>query len=103
MKAECQACNSVIDKIIVKQHFNNLPSEKIAVVWPISSENRSCDLSKNSDCDRLTEDLTAFKEGESSSQSISYEIPLLDGLKEAQIFSAKVLCEEQQISLLFFV
>ena len=75
------------DKIIVKQHFNNLPSEKIAVVWPISSENRSCDLSKNSDCDRLTEDLTAFKEGESSSQSISYEIPLLDGLKEAQIFS----------------
>ncbi|MEI4771174.1 hypothetical protein WAX74_16240 [Psychrobacillus sp. FJAT-51614] len=75
------------DKIIVKQHFNNLPQGEIAVVWPISSENRSCDLSKSTNCDRLTEDLTSFKEGESLSESISYEIPFKDGLKDGQILS----------------
>lgn len=73
------------DKIVIKQHFNNLPKEEVTVSWPIISENRSCDLDTSESCNRLTEDMTTFKEGNTSKQSISYEIPLVDGLKDGQL------------------
>lgn len=75
------------DSVQVNQHFFDLPSQKLSIAWPLSSENRSC-ISNNIDsCDRLTEDLASFQEGESSSQSISYTIPLKKGLQEGIILS----------------
>ncbi|TQR07073.1 hypothetical protein [Psychrobacillus soli] len=75
------------DRVVVKQHFINLPQEQLTISWPISSENRSCDLKISDSCSRLSDDLTSFEEGESSKQSISYEIPLVDGLTDGQLFS----------------
>ncbi|WP_391208360.1 hypothetical protein [Psychrobacillus sp. L4] len=87
------------NKIIVKQHFNNLPNEQTTILWPISSENRSCDLSISESCKRLSEDLTTFKEGESSKQSISYEIPLVDGFQDKKTLSDfLVKLEKGQVS-----
>lgn len=81
------------NKIIIKQHFSNLPQEQMTISWPISSENRSCELTLTDSCNRISEDLASFKEDETSKQSISYEIPLVDGLKEGQAitgFLAKI-------------
>lgn len=81
------------NKISIKQHFSNLPKEQMTISWPISSENRSCELTLTDSCNRISEDLASFKEGETSKQSISYEIPLNDGLKEGQVitgFLAKI-------------
>lgn len=75
------------EKMIIKQHFSNLPSEQMAITWPISSENRSCELSTSDSCNRLSEDLASFKEGETTKQSISYEIPLVEGLQDGELFS----------------
>ncbi|WP_313891393.1 hypothetical protein [Psychrobacillus sp.] len=72
------------DKMVVKQHFSNLPKDETTISWPILSENRSCNVSKNNSCDRLSEDLTTFLEGETSKQSISYEIPLANGLEDGK-------------------
>ena len=73
------------DKIVIKQHFNSIPKEEVLVSWPIISENRSCDLEASDSCNRLTEDMTAFKVGENPKQSISYEIPLDAGLNNGQL------------------
>ena len=73
------------DKIVIKQHFNNIPNEQVTVLWPIISENRSCALDASDSCNRLTEDMTTFNTGESTKQSISYEIPLVDGLIDGQL------------------
>ena len=75
------------DRVIVKQHFIQLPQEQLTISWPITSENRSCDLSTSDSCSRLSDDLTSFEEGESSKQSISYEIPLVDGLTDGKLLS----------------
>lgn len=75
------------NKIIVKQHFNNLPKEQTKILWPISSENRSCDLSISESCERLSEDLTVFKEGEASQQSISYELPLAEAFQDGYLLT----------------
>lgn len=75
------------DKIIVKQHFSNMPKEKIAITWPIFSENRSCDLSTGGGCDRLSEDLATFQEGEITNQSISFEIPVSEELQDGSIMT----------------
>ncbi|TQR17838.1 hypothetical protein [Psychrobacillus vulpis] len=75
------------DRMIVKQHFKNIPNEELNVSWPISSENRSCNLSQGDTCSRLSEDLNTFKEGDASNQSISYEIPLLEGIQDGKILS----------------
>ncbi|WP_342600544.1 hypothetical protein MHB48_05545 [Psychrobacillus sp. FSL H8-0483] len=75
------------DKLMIRQHFMNLPEEKIKITWPISSENRSCYLDTSESCNRLSEDLISFKEGDTSKQSISYEIPLIDGLHDGIVLS----------------
>ncbi|MFJ7825066.1 hypothetical protein [Psychrobacillus sp. NPDC096623] len=73
------------DKLVIKQHFNNMLNEEITILWPINSQNRSCDLETSDSCSRLTEDLTKFKAGEDSTQSVSFEIPLVDGLIDGQL------------------
>lgn len=81
------------DRFIVKQHFRHLPQEQLTISWPISSENRSCNLSKSDSCSRLSDDLALFEEGEAAEQSISYEIPLAEGLTDGKLltgFLAKI-------------
>lgn len=81
------------DRVIVKQHFRHLPQKQLTISWPISSENRSCNLSTSDSCNRLSDDLISFDEGESPEQSISYEIPLADGLMDGKLltgFLAKI-------------
>ncbi|MFJ7970636.1 hypothetical protein [Psychrobacillus sp. NPDC096389] len=81
------------DSVIVKQHFRHLPQQPLTISWPISSENRSCDVSTSDSCSRLSDDLISFVEGDSSEQSISYEIPLADGLTDGKLltgFLAKI-------------
>lgn len=81
------------DSVIVKQHFRHLPQQQLTISWPISSENRSCDVSTSASCSRLSDDLISFDEGESSEQSISYEIPFTDGLTDGKLltgFLAKI-------------
>ena len=75
------------NKMIIKQHFANLPKEEMAILWPINSENRSCELNTSDGCNRLIEDLSAFKAGETKRQSISFEIPILEGLVDGKVFS----------------
>lgn len=73
------------DKIVIKHHLIHMPNEEITIAWPINSQNRSCLLDANDSCTRLSEDLTRFDAGENSTQTISYDIPLVDGLIDGQI------------------
>ena len=38
------------DRVIVKQHFSQLPQDQLTISWPILSDNRSCDLSTSDSC-----------------------------------------------------
>ena len=64
------------DKLLVEQHFYNLPQEELTIAWPSLSTNRSCHLEASESCERLHENLSSFTKGDSNQQSISYEIPL---------------------------
>ena len=75
------------NKMIIKQHFANLPKEETVILWPINSENRSCELNTSDGCNRLLEDLSAFEAGETKRQSISFEIPISEGLVDGKVFS----------------
>lgn len=75
------------NKMIIKQHFANLPKEEMDILWPINSENRSCELNTSDGCNRLIEDLSAFAAGETKRQSISFEIPIPEGLVDGKVFS----------------
>lgn len=75
------------NKMIIKQHFANLSKEETVILWPINSENRSCELNTSDGCDRLLEDLSAFEAGETTRQSISFEIPISEGLVDGKVFS----------------
>jgi hypothetical protein len=75
------------NKMIIKQHFANLPKEEAVILWPINSENRSCELNTSDGCDRLEEDLSVFVAGETKRQSISFEIPITEGLVDGKVFS----------------
>ncbi|MEK4522719.1 hypothetical protein MKX96_13930 [Psychrobacillus sp. FSL W7-1493] len=75
------------NSIQVNHHFFNLPKEKVSILWPIASENRSCLNIAGDSCKRSTEDLSSFLEGENSSQSVSYTFPLPNGLKEGVVLS----------------
>ena len=71
----------------VVQHFMNISPKETHITWPITSVNRSCDLNSEKSCKRLAEDLTMFKEGETQNQSISYDIPFSEGVREGIILS----------------
>lgn len=75
------------NSIQVSQHFFNLPTEKISLIWPLSSENRGCVNQSDDSCKRVPEDMIHFLEGENSSQSITYTLPLANGLQEGMVLS----------------
>ena len=75
------------NSIQISHHFFNLPAEKVSFIWPTASENRSCLNTSEDSCKRSSEDLGSFLEGETSSQSISYTLPLPNGVQEGLVLS----------------
>ena len=73
------------DSLDIRQHFKNLPTEEISIQWPKNSVNPNCFIENEHSCARLSEDSSKFKEGETRAQSISYVIPLENGLQSGKL------------------
>ncbi|MEK4424311.1 RNA polymerase II [Solibacillus sp. FSL K6-1523] len=73
------------ESLDIRQHFKNLPTEEIAIQWPKSAVNPNCFIENENSCARLSEDSTKFKAGETRAQSISYVIPLENGLQSGKL------------------
>lgn len=69
----------------IRHHFKNLSNESISIKWPKQAVEANCFLEAEYSCARLNEEKTAFASGENRSQSISYIIPLKDGLSSQQL------------------
>lgn len=69
----------------IRQHFRNLPNQKVDIKWPPLAINPDCFLDSEQTCDRISEDKTNFEIGDSRSQSLSYVIPLDGGLQSEQL------------------
>ena len=69
----------------IRQHFRNLPMQEISIKWPKSALNTTCFLETKTSCKRLTDTVMTFKQGNITSQSVSYVIPLNGGLKPKQL------------------
>lgn len=66
----------------IRQHFKNLPSQKVHIKWPENAVNPTCFIDNKNSCNRLSEDMTYFKTGDTKAQSVSYIIPLENGLQD---------------------
>lgn len=73
------------ESLDVRQHFKNLPNEELTIEWPKASINPECFIENEHSCARLSEDSTKFKAGETRAQSISYVIPLENGLQSRKL------------------
>ncbi|KGR80461.1 hypothetical protein [Ureibacillus manganicus] len=73
------------ESLDIRQHFKNLPKQKIAIRWPNHATNPDCFLESEQTCERLSEDKTKFEIGDSRSQSLSYVIPLDGALQPKQL------------------
>ncbi|GLC87573.1 RNA polymerase II [Lysinibacillus piscis] len=69
----------------VRQHFKNLPNQKIKINWPKNAVNPTCFIANKTSCTRLSDESSYFKQGETKAQSVSYIIPIEGGLKEKQL------------------
>ncbi len=73
------------ESLDIRQHFKNLPNEELTIEWPKASINPDCFIENEHSCARLSEDSNKFKAGETRAQSISYVIPLKDGLQSRNL------------------
>lgn len=73
------------ESLDVRYHLKNLPNKDVKIVWPSKAENPACFIDAEYSCSRLNEDLTAFTAGETQAQSLSYVIPLRNGLKSNEL------------------
>ena len=69
----------------VRHHFKNLPEGEIKIDWPATAVDVECFLENENSCKRLNDSKTKFIAGENGSQSVSYVIPLKDGLQSGQL------------------
>ncbi|WP_341301831.1 RNA polymerase II [Lysinibacillus sp. FSL H8-0500] len=69
----------------IRQHFKNLPNQKVKIKWPEKAVNPSCFIENEKSCDRLSEEVSYFAKGEIKSQSVSYIIPIEGGLKNKML------------------
>lgn len=76
------------DELIIRHHFSNLPQNRLEIVWPEESEQRTCHLEGEDTCSRLDNHVTAFTEGEETRQSISYVMPKNDSTVEGNMFTS---------------
>jgi hypothetical protein len=69
----------------IRQHFKNLPNQKVKIKWPEKATNPSCFIESENSCDRLSDEVSYFAKGETKSQSVSYIIPIEGGLKNKML------------------
>ncbi|MFU8646348.1 RNA polymerase II [Lysinibacillus sp. RSDA_15] len=69
----------------IRQHFKNLPNQKVKIKWPGKATNPSCFIENEKSCDRLSDEVSYFAKGETKSQSVSYIIPIEGGLKNKML------------------
>lgn len=69
----------------IRQHFKNLPNQKVKIKWPKNAVNPTCFIDNENSCNRLSEETTYFKKGETKAQSVSYIIPLDGGLQDKML------------------
>lgn len=69
----------------IRQHFKNLPNQKVKIKWPTNAVNPTCFIDNENSCNRLSEESTYFKKGETKAQSVSYIIPLEGGLQDKML------------------
>lgn len=73
------------ESLDIRQHFKNLPTEELTIEWPKASINPDCFIENEHSCVRLSDDSNKFKAGETRAQSISYVIPLKNGLQSRKL------------------
>ncbi|MER1999716.1 MAG: RNA polymerase II, partial [Lysinibacillus sp.] len=73
------------DSLDIRHHFKNLPKQELVIDWPANAVDAQCFLETESACKRLNEQMTKLVAGENNSQSISYVIPLKDGLQSGKL------------------
>ncbi|MEG0258506.1 MAG: RNA polymerase II [Lysinibacillus sp.] len=65
----------------IRHHFKNLPNQRVNIEWPENAVDPTCFIDNEKSCNRLSDETSHFKKGETKAQSVSYIIPLKDGLK----------------------
>lgn len=73
------------ESLDIRHHFKNLPNQDITIQWPKASVNPSCFIETEQSCSRLTEDTLSFNAGETRAQSLSYVIPMTNGLTSREL------------------
>lgn len=73
------------ESLDIRQHFRNLPLDEISIEWPQNALNPNCFIENEHSCARLSEDFLTFNAGETRAQSISYVIPLQNGLQSQKL------------------
>ena len=68
----------------IRQHFKNLPNQKVNIKWPEKVKDATCFIDNKNSCSRLSDEMTYFNAGETKAQSVSYIIPIQDGLQDKQ-------------------
>ena len=69
----------------IRQHFKNLPNQKVKIQWPKNAVDPTCFIDNENSCNRLSEESSYFKKGETKAQSVSYIIPLEGGLQDKML------------------
>lgn len=73
------------DGLYIRHHFKELSDDQYEIMWPEMSIERSCYLKDTDTCSRLSEDETAFLEGEINRQSIMYVIPKVKAMEQTML------------------
>lgn len=73
------------DSLDIRHHFKNLPEHEIVIDWPENAVDAQCFLDTEKACQRFNESFTKIEAGENNSQSISYVIPLKNGLQSGKL------------------
>lgn len=74
------------DGLYIRHHFTGLSDVRYEIAWPKISTKRSCYLNDGIECSRLNDNITAFVEGESDKQSITYVIPKDKAMAHSALF-----------------
>lgn len=69
----------------IRHHFKGLPNQRVDLIWPENIHNPDCLISGKNSCNRIDEDLTHMKVGETKTQSVSYVIPIDGGLSQTKL------------------
>lgn len=73
------------DELHVKHHFKGLPNQRMNIILPTHAKDVACLVEDATSCERLDETMTYIAMGEAKSQSISYTVPIKNGLSENKL------------------